>query len=154
MRYARHGHRGNEPTDRTPTYNSWRKARERVYNPNAEGYKYYGGRGVEMCNRWDSFEDFLFDMGERPEGTTIDRINPFGNYEPTNCRWSSRQVQANNKRRRAAGQPGNTVSAPSLVSWVVCEQVVMVRQGVTLSIRCGVSRSSIERIYQSGCILL
>ena len=102
MRYARHGHRGIAPTDRTPTYNSWRKARERVYNPNAAGYKYYGGRGVEMCNRWDSFENFLFDMGERPADTTIDRINPFGNYEPTNCRWSTRQVQANNKRRRAA----------------------------------------------------
>ena len=56
-----------------------------------------------MCNRWtNSFEYFLFDMGERPDGTTIDRINPFGNYEPTNCRWSTRQVQANNKRRRAA----------------------------------------------------
>jgi len=103
MLYARHGHRGIEPSDRTPTYNSWRKAKERVYNPNAQGYKYYGGRGVEMCNRWtNSFEYFLFDMGERPEGTTIDRINPFGNYEPTNCRWSTRQVQANNKRRRAA----------------------------------------------------
>ena len=102
MRYARHGHRGNEPTDRTPTYNSWRKARERIYNPNAMGYKYYGGKGVEMCERWDSFENFLFDMGERPADTTIDRINPFGNYEPTNCRWSTRQVQANNKRRRAA----------------------------------------------------
>ena len=99
MRYARHGHRGIEPTDRTPTYNSWRKARERVYNPNAAGFKYYGGRGVEMCNRWDSFENFLFDMGERPADTTIDRINPFGNYEPDNCRWSTRQVQANNKRR-------------------------------------------------------
>ena len=73
-----------------------------MYNPNAAGFKYYGGRGVEMCNRWDSFENFLFDMGERPADTTIDRINPFGNYEPTNCRWSSRQVQANNKRRRAA----------------------------------------------------
>ena len=140
MRYARHGHRGNEPTDRTPTYNSWRKARERVYNPNAMGYKYYGGKGVEMCNRWDSFENFLFDMGERPVDTTIDRINPFGNYERTNCRWSSRQVQANNKRRRAACQLGSTVSAPSLVSWVVCARAATVSQGVTLSIHAGASR--------------
>jgi|TARA_Y100000296_G_C5131522_1_gene235818 hypothetical protein len=73
-----------------------------VYNPNANNFKYYGAKGVEMCNRWESFESFLEDMGERPEGTTIDRINPFGNYEPYNCRWSSPKVQANNKRRRAA----------------------------------------------------
>jgi len=100
MKYARHGHRGNEPTDRTPTYNSWRKARERVYNPNANNFKYYGAKGVQMCDRWvDSFENFLEDMGERPEGTTIDRIDPHGDYEPDNCRWSTKQVQANNKRR-------------------------------------------------------
>ena len=87
---------------RTPTYHSWRKARERVYNPNQQGYKYWGGRGIVMCDRWDNFANFLDDMGERPEGCTIDRIDPDGNYEPDNCRWSTPQAQANNKRRRNA----------------------------------------------------
>jgi hypothetical protein len=71
-----------------------------VVNPNEISYKYYGAKGVKMCDRWvDSFETFLEDMGERPEGTTIDRINPHGDYEPDNCRWSTPKVQANNKRR-------------------------------------------------------
>jgi len=100
MKYAKHGHVGPTHLTRTPTYNSWRKARERVYNPNANNYKYYGAKGVKMCDSWvDSFETFLEDMGERPEGTTIDRINPAGDYEPDNCRWSTPKVQANNKRR-------------------------------------------------------
>ena len=101
MKHARHGHAlGSGPGERTPTYNSWRKARERVANPNEISYKYYGAKGVQMCDRWvDSFENFLEDMGERPEGTTIDRIDPHGDYEPDNCRWSTKQVQANNKRR-------------------------------------------------------
>jgi len=101
MKYSRHGHAlGSGPGERTPTYNSWRKARERVVNPNEISYKYYGAKGVQMCDRWvDSFENFLEDMGERPEGTTIDRIDPHGDYEPDNCRWSTKQVQANNKRR-------------------------------------------------------
>ena len=98
----KHGHRGSEPSDRTPTYNSWRKARERVYNPNVVNYKYYGAKGVEMCKRWDSFENFLGDMCQRAVGTTRERSTPFGNYEPKNCRWATPQVQANNKRRRAA----------------------------------------------------
>ena len=68
------------------TYHSWRSMRERCTNPNRDNYMNYGGLGVTICPHWDKFENFLEDMGEKPEGTSLDRINPYGNYEPENCR--------------------------------------------------------------------
>lgn len=91
----KHGHRTN---GRSPTYNSWRKMRERVANPNAHNYDDYGGRGIRCAPHWLSFENFLSDMGERPYGKTLDRIDVNGNYEPSNCRWADAKAQAKNKR--------------------------------------------------------
>ena len=79
-------------------YGSWRSMRERCQNSNATHYAYYGGRGVTVCERWESFENFLADMGPRPEGLSLDRINNEGNYEPGNCRWATRKQQAHNRR--------------------------------------------------------
>ena len=72
---------------------------KRCYNANYQSYSYYGGRGIKVCRRWHSFENFLADMGERPLGTTLDRWpNGNGMYEAGNVRWASKKEQAQNRR--------------------------------------------------------
>lgn len=82
------------------TYDIWVLMRQRCNNPKATGYRYYGGLGVTVCKRWDDYELFLQDMGERPAGLTLDREDPFGNYEPGNCRWVDWAEQNRNKRHK------------------------------------------------------
>lgn len=101
-----HGHSYN----RTPEYVAWWDMRNRCRNPNAKNYIWYGARGITVCERWQSFENFLGDMGLRPEkGLSIDRINNDGNYEPGNCRWATRSQQNSNRRRSRGPQTHTAV---------------------------------------------
>lgn len=84
---------------RTPEYAVWDQMRRRCARPTHPEYPNYGGRGIRVCNRWLRFENFYADMGPKPVGASLDRIDNDGHYEPGNCRWTTAVVQANNTRR-------------------------------------------------------
>lgn len=82
---------------RSAAHQTWRKMRERCNNPRADQWKWYGAKGVKVCERWNDsltgFVSFVEDMGERPDGMTLDRIDAKGNYEKSNCRWATKRTQ-------------------------------------------------------------
>lgn len=123
----------------SPEYMNWQAMRQRCLDPNSESYRYYGGRGIRICARWDSFENFYADMGPRPfPGATVDRIKSEGNYEPDNCEWATRAKQTKNRR-----------TTPKLTA-AQLREVRVLRGTVTqraIAKKFGVSQSFISRVF-------
>lgn len=121
----------------TKAYRSWRAMRSRCLNPKHAAYPYYGGRGITIDPRWDDFANFLADMGERPDGMTLDRKESSGNYCKNNCRWATKEEQQNNTRfNRMITAFGETKTASE---WARDARCVVTRAALYERIHAGVA---------------
>lgn len=108
----------------TPIYHVWATMKARCESPRLPAYRNYGARGIQVCDRWQSFENFLVDMGPRPDGCSIDRIDPDGDYCPENCRWlpfGENVARSNrfNPRRKGKPHTGLNIDRKELAGGVV-----------------------------------
>lgn len=92
-------HKNRNGLSQTPHYQAWFSMKDRCRNKKNPGYKNYGGRWIDFCERWEEFSNFYEDMGPRKDGESLERINNDGNYEPSNCRWATRKEQQRNTRQ-------------------------------------------------------
>lgn len=110
----KHGH--NTKRNRTREYNTWNHMLQRCNNDKNPCYKHYGARGIKVCDRWSDFINFIKDMGERPQGTSLERIDNNGNYEPSNCEWATKIDQMNNTRRNKYYKVQGEIYSPKEIS--------------------------------------
>ena len=130
---------------RSKAYSTWSSIKKRCYNFNQSNYERYGARGIKVCDKWvESFENFLEDMGEPPTAEhSIDRINNNGDYEPSNCKWSSVEEQANNKRNSIIITFNN--KKQTLAQW--CRELNLNYKSTYKKVR---NNKSIESIFNYG----
>lgn len=106
----------------SPTHKAWIGMKARCNNPNIKHFKHYGGRGIKVCKQWNKFESFYKDMGEKPEGLTLERIDTNGNYEPSNCKWATWKEQERNRtNNRLITYRGKT---QCLAAWAEEKEIV------------------------------
>lgn len=111
-------------------HSTWRQMKDRCLNPKAHNYYLYGGRGIEVCQRWkDSFWDFAEDVGKRPEGHQLDRVDNDGKYEKSNIKWSTRSEQQRNTSRTRWIESADGRRLP-LVAWMEIAEQNGISQGV------------------------
>ncbi len=136
-----HGMRPKGPKSRT--YNIWQSMRRRCYDQGREDYHHYGGRGITACQRWlgrDGFPNFVADMGEAPDGMTLDRKRNSEGYSPENCRWATQKEQQRNRRSNHLIEfRGKTLT---IAGW--CDELGMKKWTIVNRLRYG---WSIERIF-------
>lgn len=138
-RALRHGHTSEGKA--TPTYVSWAHMLQRCENEDNRAYADYGGRGITVCERWHTFDNFLADMGEKPVGLTLDRIDNDRGYEPGNCRWATRAVQNTNQRRNRRMLPVDRERA-------LLDAVARGDDYSALTKRFGINRNTITEIWK------
>lgn len=127
-----------------PLRKIWKSMLMRCNNPSVKNYNNYGGRGIKVCERWSGnlgFENFVNDMGERPDGTTLDRIDVNGNYEPSNCRWATAEQQMNNRTDNSR----ITLNGESITCSQLCSKYGFYRTYVTHLIHDGIDVNEVIR---------
>lgn len=129
----------------SPTYNSWRAMRERCDNENNTHYDIYGGRGITYPSEWSDFSNFLADMGERPDGMTLDRIDVNKNYSKENCRWATVSEQNFNTNLRKDNKTGYKGAGLKGDHYFVTYRSIHVARGLTLE-----EAVQIRKEYEDG----
>lgn len=120
---------GTHKMTRTPTYRSWEAMRSRCRYQANIGFRNYGGRGIKVCDRWESFALFFEDMGARPPGMSLDRINPEDDYCPANCRWATSTEQNRNRRNNRTFQfKGANRTIPEIAEMVGLKEATLRRR--------------------------